>query len=85
MDPRTINDNERLIAAVKNTALIGVSRFLCTLEFASADSRYDILPSTYFAYPPREGKSLVSGEHMCYSRGRGCKPYVTCSNESNEC
>ena len=84
MDPRTINDSARLMAAVKNTALIGVSLFLCTFEAVSVNSRCGFSLTTYLAYPPRERKTLVSGEHICDSGCGRCKSYVTCSNENNE-
>jgi hypothetical protein len=86
MDPRTINDSATLIDAVKNTAFIGVSRFLCILGYASEDPRYDLFfLTTYFADPVGEGKPLVSGKHVCDSCSCGCKPDITCSEESNQC
>ena len=84
MDPRTINDSARLMAAVKNTALIGVSLFLCTFEAVSVNSRCGFSLTTYLAYPLREGKALVSGKYVCDPCCRSCKSNVTCSNENNE-
>jgi hypothetical protein len=86
MDPRTSNDSATLIAAVKNTAFIGVSRVLCILGYMSVDIRYGLFPQiTYLADPLREGKTLVSGKHVCDSCSRSCKTDITCSNESNKC